>query len=880
MFGARLSMRIQTPMISWHTSGTLNEPVMCVDVHSSGRFATGGNDNALRIWQFTTTNEDKVELTCVAELERHTKPVNCVRFSPDGSCLASASDDGLIILWFLAPAAEREALEIGESEVKNVENWKTKATLSHGSDVYDICWSFDGTKLLSGSVDSKVIIWSIKNDSGNNSSNSNKIHQVLHEHSNFVQGVTFDPLLMFICSQSNDRTCRVFQLSTAGKAKGTYSQKLVVRSRKRTEDASSNVVEEKEEVNDEEGDEEERKEGAGEIKQHLMYYDELTVPFFVRRLCFSPDGSLLVSPSGRFRDFSNGSSNNSNGEESVNSASESSSSVSDAFFSASKYHPTSYLFVRNQLSRPALSLPCATASVAARFSPVFYSLRHPKEHLGLGLSYRMVFAIATQNSVMIYDTEQINPLAVATNIHLASITDLSWSHDGNMLIVASADGYCTFVMFNNEELGQPLPESEVEAIKGKMEAERSRIRTQLATTAVSAKKKKKAEAEISNSQEGEAEKKENNSNISPKKSYKAKKETPKPLPSIDRWIKPQSLFSEVKTESSSVSSGDNVSVALTMIEETIISTNPSSPAPHASASFSSSPIPRPNFEGSPNRLKTTEENGATQKLMPKLAPRSPLPQPNFDHQKINIPATSTPTSKKTSSKISTPTSTTKVSTPTTKGKTLKKILGCQRIDSWAKPVIAPDLASFAAAITSSSLPALAVSPTHVSTTTTNNATAATSTTSSVTTIDIIPSVVEDVETQLTESPTKSSRKRSSVELEPKQSPKKHASGHLSTITETPPSQTSSIQEVEPDWLAASFPKTTSLSTTSSETTTTTPTESTAVTKISFGLPPVSLSFGATDPLPLKVSTPNVTRLVPRSKRTLTPVTPSVPATSS
>lgn len=38
----------------------------------------------------------------------------------------------------------------------------------------------------------------------------------------------------------------------------------------------------------------------------------------------------------------------------------------------------------------------------------------------------MVFAVGTTNSVLLYDTNQEAPFAMFSNLHLATITDLTW----------------------------------------------------------------------------------------------------------------------------------------------------------------------------------------------------------------------------------------------------------------------------------------------------------------------------------------------------------------------------------------------------------------------------------------------------------------------
>lgn len=42
------------------------------------------------------------------------------------------------------------------------------------------------------------------------------------------------------------------------------------------------------------------------------------------------------------------------------------------------------------------------------------------------LPYRVVYAVATQDAVLIYDTQQQTPLCIVSNLHYATFTDLTW----------------------------------------------------------------------------------------------------------------------------------------------------------------------------------------------------------------------------------------------------------------------------------------------------------------------------------------------------------------------------------------------------------------------------------------------------------------------
>ena len=42
------------------------------------------------------------------------------------------------------------------------------------------------------------------------------------------------------------------------------------------------------------------------------------------------------------------------------------------------------------------------------------------------LPHRIIFAVATLNSLYIYDTESVVPLVIMAGLHYAAITDVAW----------------------------------------------------------------------------------------------------------------------------------------------------------------------------------------------------------------------------------------------------------------------------------------------------------------------------------------------------------------------------------------------------------------------------------------------------------------------
>lgn len=78
---------------------------------------------------------------------------------PAGELLASAGDDGNILLWV---PAENPSLytPLGEDGLEDKETWRTKTMCrSSGSEIYDLAWSPDGMFFITGSMDNITRIY-------------------------------------------------------------------------------------------------------------------------------------------------------------------------------------------------------------------------------------------------------------------------------------------------------------------------------------------------------------------------------------------------------------------------------------------------------------------------------------------------------------------------------------------------------------------------------------------------------------------------------------------------------------------------------------------------------------------------------------------------
>jgi chromatin assembly factor 1 subunit B len=78
-------------------------------------------------------------------------------------------------------------------------------------------------------------------------------------------------------------------------------------------------------------------------------------------------------------------------------------------------------------SAPSPSPSVAAASPKPAESDVGASGNPPPGPLpAFSLPYRMVYAVATQDAVHVYDTQQQKPLCIVSNLHFATFTDLTW----------------------------------------------------------------------------------------------------------------------------------------------------------------------------------------------------------------------------------------------------------------------------------------------------------------------------------------------------------------------------------------------------------------------------------------------------------------------
>ncbi|OMH80247.1 Chromatin assembly factor 1 subunit B [Zancudomyces culisetae] len=197
-----------------------------------------------------------------------------------------------------------------------------------------------------------------------------------------------------------------------------------------------------------------------------LFHDDNLNSFF-RRLSFSPDGSMLYVPTGVYKE-----------------------KITNADGRTIKVPPTETVYCWSRealLGNPDFHFPGhKKPTVATSVCPVKFKIddrgdgngddNDNENEYGDTSKYFSIVAVASQNAVVIYgldtpSTEYIqnssdqplppvkksSAIAYLGGLHYGTLTDLSWSPNGQCLILVSTDGFATVVTFDLNELGTPTP---------------------------------------------------------------------------------------------------------------------------------------------------------------------------------------------------------------------------------------------------------------------------------------------------------------------------------------------------------------------------------------------------------------------------------------
>ena len=200
------------------------------------------------------TNFDKV-------LSGHFLDVNSASFSPDGTKIVTASDDGTAIIW----------------DAKTGQALQTLSGHTHTYDVNSASFSPDRTKIVTASDDDTAIIWDAE---------TGQQLQTLSGHSNIVNSASFSPDGTKVVTASDDGTAIIWDAETGHQLQTLSGHTFWVNSASFSPDGTKIVTASSDNtaiIWDAE---------TGQQLQTLSGHS-----FFVNSASFSPDGTKIVSAS-------------------------------------------------------------------------------------------------------------------------------------------------------------------------------------------------------------------------------------------------------------------------------------------------------------------------------------------------------------------------------------------------------------------------------------------------------------------------------------------------------------------------------------------------------------------------------------------------------
>lgn len=208
------------------------------------------------------------------------------------------------------------------------------------------------------------------------------------------------------------------------------------------------------------------------VKNTNIYHNETLTSFF-RRLTFAPDGSLLFTPSGQYKSSHQSTTDPS---KTVDEVSNTVYIYTRAGFNkppvahlpghkrpsvAVKCSPVFYTLRQSQMATTHITIDTSAVDSDIPLLPDPVVPPHPPSFMeppsalpstfvsdpsrphsspkppdldlsstglspAFALPYRMIYAVATQDSVLVYDTQQQTPLCVVSDLHFTTFSDLSW----------------------------------------------------------------------------------------------------------------------------------------------------------------------------------------------------------------------------------------------------------------------------------------------------------------------------------------------------------------------------------------------------------------------------------------------------------------------
>ena len=196
-------------------------PVLAIAFNADGtRLATASADGTAKIWDATTGANQYTVLG-------HAGALDSVAFSPEGTRLATASVDGALNVWEVAAGRPlhlftganatsiafspdgNQLLSAAGATVTIWDAWagqalRTLNLVGHTGQILDVAFSPDGTRLATGSLDRRAIVWDAV---------TGQPLLTLAGHNGAVGGVAFSPDSSRLATASDDGTARIWNIA-------------------------------------------------------------------------------------------------------------------------------------------------------------------------------------------------------------------------------------------------------------------------------------------------------------------------------------------------------------------------------------------------------------------------------------------------------------------------------------------------------------------------------------------------------------------------------------------------------------------------------------------------------------------------------------------
>lgn len=176
-----------------------------VDFNGQRKLVSCSNDRTVMLWE--AENEERFfRQQTISPLKGHAYGVNCVRYSPFGTIIASGSTDGNIILWNSQVSEQKKyqfSTVLNKNPKKQTGEQVVKLAHESGSAIRIVCFSPSSALLASGSDDETLVVWDIS---------TRRQIKASADHEAKITGAAFTPDSAYLVSASSNGDMKLWNV--------------------------------------------------------------------------------------------------------------------------------------------------------------------------------------------------------------------------------------------------------------------------------------------------------------------------------------------------------------------------------------------------------------------------------------------------------------------------------------------------------------------------------------------------------------------------------------------------------------------------------------------------------------------------------------------